>query len=87
MGIFDVIGKPIKAGVKLAARKASDNSYNKQKKEIHQTTFKKVGHKINFAKKKGKKIDAKGIYENIHNKKMTKLEQKNTRRNKFIDEF
>ena len=50
---------PLKAILKLGARKVSDASYNKEEKKVQRSTYTQVGKDIKRAKKNGMHIDAK----------------------------
>ena len=79
--------KPVKAVAKLGARKASDNKYNKERRQAQQNSYDKVGQEMKAAKKQGKRIDGSSRYQQTFDNKMIKIDQKKTRRDKFIDEF
>ena len=78
---------PLKAVFKLGARKASDASYNKEEKKVQKATYAQVGKDIKRAKKSGKRIDANKQYQSRYNRNMRTVDQKKTRRDKFIDDL
>lgn len=73
--------------LKLFARKASDKSYNKEEQKVQSKTYRQVGKQIKSAKKKGEYFDASKAYQNKYTRNIRPVDQKKTRRDKFIDEI
>ncbi|MBQ7917432.1 MAG: hypothetical protein IJ310_01295 [Clostridia bacterium] len=78
---------PIKAILKLGARKISDASYNKEERKVQNSTYAQVGKKIKRAQKQGQYFDASKEYQNTYKRNMRPVDQKKIRRDKFIDEI
>lgn len=78
---------PLTSILKFGARKISDSSYNKEEKKVQSKTYAQVGKQLRDAKSKGKRINASEAYQNKYDRNMRPVNQKKTRRDKFIDEI